>query len=412
MNCRHCDTVLKNLILDLGFAPPSNAYLTPDMLNKPEKYFPLRLYACENCWLVQTEDYAGADELFTSEYAYFSSVSSSWVEHARIYSEMITKRLHLSEKSFVIEVASNDGYLLQFFKNFDIPCLGIEPTGSTANACEAKGINVIRDFFGEKLGSEFANNQNNADLIIANNVLAHVPDINDFVTGFKKTLKPHGTITVEFPHLINLIKGVQFDTVYHEHYSYLSLSAVSRIFLSKGLKIYDIDQLKTHGGSLRVYATHIENNAILIDNKVNDILQKEKEAGLQDISGFSDFQSKTNIIKNNLLEFLLSKTKEGKKIIGYGAAAKGNTLLNYAGIKPDLIPFICDAAPSKQGKYLPGSHIPICHPEKIRKYKPDYVIILPWNISQEIISELGYIREWGGQFVTAVPELKIGIVNL
>lgn len=412
MNCRHCDTVLKNLILDLGFAPPSNAYLTPDMLNKPEKYFPLRLYVCENCWLVQTEDYAGADELFTSEYAYFSSVSSTWVEHARIYSDTISKRLNLSEKSFVIEVASNDGYLLQFFKNLDIPCLGIEPTDSTANACEAKGINVIRDFFGEKLGSELANNQNKADLIIANNVLAHVPDINDFVIGFKKALKPHGTITVEFPHLINLVKGSQFDTVYHEHYSYLSLSAVTRIFASKGLKIYDIDQLKTHGGSLRVYATHIENNDIGIDKSVNHILQLEKEAGLQDISGFSDFQSKTNIIKNNLLEFLLSKTKEEKKIIGYGAAAKGNTLLNYAGIKPDLIPFICDAAPSKQGKYLPGSHIPICHPEKIRKYKPDYVIILPWNISQEIISELQYIREWGGQFVTAVPELKIGIVNL
>ena len=405
MNCRHCSKPLAHRFVDLGFAPPSNAYLTEADLRKPEKTYPLRVLVCDACWLVQTEDYADAGELFDHDYAYFSSTSSTWLDHAKRYAESIQKRLSLGIHSFVIEVASNDGYLLKNFVAASIPCLGIEPTASTATAAENLGIPVRREFFGEKLGKELAESGHQADLIIGNNVFAHVPDINDFTRGLKSALKPGGTITLEFPHLLRLIEFTQFDTIYHEHFSYLSLHAVSRIFSAAGLAVYDVEELPTHGGSLRVYGCHAE-RSIEPSEAVARILGEEQKQGLLDLKTYIYFQKRAEIIKDDFLAFLIEQKRAGKKVAAYGAAAKGNTLLNFAGVKPDLLPFVCDAAPSKQGKFLPGSHIPIHSPEKLASESPDFVVILPWNIAEEVVAQNDTLTASGARFVTFIPEFK------
>lgn len=406
MNCRYCQTKLEHVFLDLGFAPPSNAYLSANDLHAPELYFPLRLFVCGQCWLVQTEDYSRSDELFTKDYAYFSSTSTGWLKHASEYCEMITRRLGLNTQSFVIEVASNDGYLLKNFVASGVPCLGIEPTDSTAEVAEASGVPVMREFFGEQMAHRLVAEGQQADLILGNNVYAHVPDINDFTAGLKAALKPGGTITLEFPHFLKLIQKNQFDTVYHEHYSYLSLQTVKRIFGCAGLKVCDVEELPTHGGSLRVYGCHSDDSR---ENGANvaKVLADEVSGGLQELGTYLSFQPKADKVKDDLLAFLIEKKRKGKSVAAYGAAAKGNTLLNYAGVKSDLLSFVCDAAASKQGKYLPGSHIPIFSPEKIQEERPDFVVVLPWNIADEVISSNASIREWGGKFVTAVPELKV-----
>jgi len=406
MNCRHCGKQLQHPFLDLGFAPPSNAYLKADDLHAPELYFPLKLHVCDACWLVQTEDYARSDELFTADYAYFSSTSSGWMRHAADYCSMIAERLQLNADSFVIEVASNDGYLLRNFVEASIPCLGIEPTDSTAEVAESLGIAVQRKFFGESLAEELVRDGQRADLILGNNVYAHVPDINDFTQGLKAALKPQGTITLEFPHLLNLIGLNQFDTVYHEHYSYLSLFTVQRIFAAAGLRVYDVEQLPTHGGSLRVYGCHVDSEQAESE-QVNAVLAAEKDEGLRDLAVYQSFQQHADQVKDDLLAFLLEQKKAGKRVAAYGAAAKGNTLLNYAGVKPDLLSFVCDAAVAKQGKFMPGSHIPILMQDEIKKQKPDFIVILPWNIADEVMEKLAYVHEWGAMFVITVPELTV-----
>ena len=406
MKCRHCQTELGPAFLDLGFAPPSNDYLGETNLQKPELTFPLRLRVCGHCWLVQTEDYASADSIFRADYAYFSSTSKSWLAHAAAYADTITTKLGLSTTSFVIEVASNDGYLLQNFVNADIPCLGIEPADATADAAETKGIPVIRKFFGEQVGRQLAEEGKSADLLCGNNVFAHVPDINDFTRGIEAVLKPNGVVTLEFPHLLRLLEECQFDTVYHEHFSYLSLSTTRRVFSKAGLRIFDVEQLPTHGGSLRVYgcrnnASHEETSA------VSGIIEAERSAGLDTSAPYEAFQARAEAIKDAALRFLLDAKRDGRRVAGYGAAAKGNTLLNFAGIGPDLLPFVCDAAPAKQGKYLPGSHIPIRTPDALRTARPDLVLILPWNIAEEISAQLSDLADEGTEFVTFIPEIRI-----
>lgn len=406
MKCRHCAAELASKFLDLGFAPPSNAYLKAGDLNRPEKYYPLRVLVCDQCWLVQTEDYADAGELFNSEYAYFSSTSAGWLAHAKRYAQDMISRIPLGKDSFVIELASNDGYLLKNFAAAGIPCLGIEPTASTAAAAEALGIPVLREFFSEVLGRRLAGEGRRADLIVGNNVYAHVPDINDFTWGLAAALKPGGTITLEFPHIMRLIQQAQFDTVYHEHFSYFSLFTVARIFHGCGLRVYDVEELPTHGGSLRVYGCHAGDGRDEND-RVKILLAGEAQFGLQDAAVYAGFQAIANKVKNNLLQFLIAEKDRGKKVVGYGAAAKGNTLLNYAGVKPDLLPYICDAAPSKQGKFMPGSHIPIVAPDVLSRNEVDAVLILPWNIASEVRQQLSQFKEAGGTFITAVPTLEI-----
>jgi SAM-dependent methyltransferase len=406
MNCRHCHTPLQHPFLDLGHAPPSNAYLSVTDLFRPERYYPLRLRVCENCWLVQTEDYAEAGELFDAAYAYFSSTSSGWVEHARRYAERMTARLALGADSRVIEVASNDGYLLQHFVAAGVPCIGVEPTASTADVAERLGIPVIREFFGESLGRRLAGQGQQADLLVGNNVFAHVPDINDFARGLKAALKPGGTLTLEFPHLLRLIELVQFDTVYHEHFSYLSLFSAQRILEAAGLRICDVEELSTHGGSLRVFACH-QDDARDTAATVAALLEAEAHAGLRELSTYRGFQAKADQVKDGLLGFLLEQKRAGRRVAAYGAAAKGNTILNYAGVKPDLLSCVFDAAPSKQGKYLPGSHIPIRSPREIDELRPELLLILPWNIADEVMRQNERIRQWGGRFVIAVPELEV-----
>jgi len=406
MKCRHCHSVLDKAFLDLGFAPPSNAYLTEADLTKPEVYFPLKLRVCRECWLVQTEDYARADELFRDDYAYFSSVSKGWLEHAAKYAAMVTNRFSLSRESMVIEIASNDGYLLKNFVKAGIPCLGIEPTASTADAAELLSVPVVREFFGAALGRQLRTEGRQADLIAGNNVYAHVPDINDFTQGMKEVLKPEGVITLEFPHLLNLLEKNQFDTVYHEHFSYLSLYTVCKIFESCGLRVFDVEQIPTHGGSIRVYGCHHASQRVR-HASVEQVLLAESESGLQEYSVFENFQSRADQVKDALLSFLIEQKRTGKKVVAYGAAAKGNTLLNYGGVKPDLLSVIADAATSKQGKFMPGSHIPIVSPEVLTDLKPDYVVVLPWNIAAEVMESQHALRRTGAQFVTAVPQLKI-----
>lgn len=406
MKCRHCGKPLTHTFLDLGFAPPSNAYLGAQDLQKPERYFPLTIKVCDACWLVQTEDYAQSDDLFRPDYAYFSSTSSSWLEHAATYAKQITARLGLTRDSFVIEVASNDGYLLRNFVAAGVPCLGIEPTASTAAAAERLGIPVSREFFGEQLGRTLAQGGQQADLIAGNNVYAHVPDINDFTRGLKAALKPRGTITLEFPHLLQLLEQAQFDTVYHEHFSYLSLYTVSRIFRICGLRVCDVEQIPSHGGSLRVYGCH-EEDPRKVTVQVEQMLEVEEQKGLQDLAIYQAFQPRADAIKDAMLLFLLEQKRQGARVAAYGAAAKGNTLLNYAGVKPNLLPYVCDAALAKQHKYMPGSHIPILPPSVLSERPVDYLIILPWNIAAEVKEQYSWLRKQGTRFVTAVPSLRI-----
>lgn len=405
MNCRHCGTPLQNTVLDLGFAPPSNAYLTAEELSRPEVYYPLKVKVCDQCWLVQTEDYATAEDLFRPDYAYFSSTSKSWLKHAARYAETMQALLGLDSSSFVIEIASNDGYLLKNFIAAGVPCLGIEPTDSTATVAEKNGIPVLREFFCEALGKRLSAQGKQADLLVGNNVLAHVPNIDDFVRGLKAALKPGGVITLEFPHLMRLIEDTLFDTVYHEHFSYLSLNLICRIFTTAKLRVWKVETLPTHGGSLRVFGCH-EDDKRLTQESVINMLCEEATHGLERIETYLGFQSRANEIKDNLLTFLIEQKRFKKKVVAYGAAAKGNTLLNYAGIKTDLLPIVYDAAKSKQGKFMPGSHIPIVSVKNMIKEKVDFVLILPWNISDEILLQNSIMKKNGVKFLTAVPKLR------
>lgn len=407
MKCRHCIAELELSLIDLGSAPPSNAYLTESTLKTPEKWFPLKVLVCTECWLAQTEDYAGAAELFDAEYAYFSSFSDSWLRHAEQYVEKVTSRFGLDSNAHVVEVAANDGYLLQYVKARNIPCLGIEPTKSTADAARAKGIEIVESFFGVTLAEELVRQGKQADLMAANNVLAHVPDINDFVSGFQILLKPQGVATFEFPHLMQLIDQAQFDTIYHEHFSYLSLTAVQCIFERNGLQVFDVEDIQTHGGSLRVYAQVRESGTHAVTAAVTALLVRETTAGITDQAYYRGFQQRAERIKHDLLAFLLDAKRQGKKVMAYGAAAKGNTLLNYAGVRDDLLPLVVDRNPAKQDKYMPGSRIPIVNETTIRQEKPDYILILPWNLKSEVENQLSYIRDWGSKFVIAVPSLKV-----
>jgi len=407
MKCRHCGAELSLPLIDLGSAPPSNAYLTSVTLHAPEKWFPLKVLVCSECWLAQTEDTAGAEDLFDADYAYFSSFSSTWLSHADRYVADMHSRFGLDETSHVVEVAANDGYLLQYVKARNIPCTGVEPTAGTAAAARAKGIPIVEDFFGVRLAKELADQGKQADLTAANNVLAHVPDINDFVAGFAVLLKPLGVATFEFPHLLKLIAENQFDTIYHEHFSYLSLTAVNRIFSANGLSVFDVEEHPTHGGSLRVFAQRSDTGQHPRSARVVELLQREAQAGMLTTDYYADFQNKTDQVKNDFLAFLLEAKRQGKTVAAYGAAAKGNTLMNYAGIRPDLISFVVDRNPAKQNKFMPGSRIPIVDELLLQQEKPDYVVILPWNLKAEIMQQLDYIRAWGGCFVTAVPELRV-----
>lgn len=407
MKCRFDQKPLTEVFVDLGFSPPSNAFLTLEQLNEPEIHFPLRLYVNERNFLVQVDEYEKADKIFSDDYVYFSSYSSSWLAHSKQYVEMMIDRFGFTHQNQVIEIASNDGYLLQYFKEKNIPVLGIEPTLSTASVAQEKGINTITEFFGVKLAKELADKGQKADLLLGNNVLAHVPDLNEFVAGLKIALKETGVITMEFPHLMQLVEQNQFDTIYHEHFSYFSFHTVKIIFEHHGLTLFDVEEISTHGGSLRIFARHTENQTLPVSKRVSMLLEKEKTAGMTQISYYRGFQERVNTVKNQLLTFMLEQAKAGKKVGAYGAAAKGNTLLNYCGVKPDLLPWVVDASPHKQGKYLPGTHVPVLSEEIIIAERPDYILILPWNIKDEVCEQLSYIREWGGQFVVAIPELTI-----
>jgi len=407
MKCRNCNLDIDTVFIDLGSSPPSNSYLTTQTINEPEKWYPLKAMVCSECWLVQTEDFVGADEMFSADYAYFSSYSKSWLEHVKDYVENMIKRFSLNENSRVVEIAANDGYLLQFVKKKNIPCYGIEPTHSTALSAREKGIEIIEAFFSVNLANDLVAKGRQADLIVANNVLAHVPDINDFVRGFSILLKSEGIATFEFPHLLNLIEYNQFDTIYHEHYSYLSLSAINGIFNNNGLSVFDVEELPTHGGSLRVYVQRSDVAHHSVRDSVSDTLQREKYKGLMNLDYYKGMQQRAERIKIDLLEFLVLAKNQHKKVVAYGAAAKGNTLLNYSGVRNDLVNYVVDKNPAKQYKYMPGSRIPIVEEKHIKIDKPDYVLILPWNLSKEIMGQLQYIREWGGHFVKAIPKLEI-----
>lgn len=407
MRCRHCGAALRLPFLDLGSAPPSNAYLTPEALNAPETWYPLRLLVCTQCWLVQTEDHAGREALFSEDYAYFSSFSSSWLAHSQAYVQAMRERFGLGAASCVVEVAANDGYLLQYVQQAGIPCYGIEPTASTAAAARAKGIEIVERFFGVELARELVAQGRQADLTAANNVLAHVPDINDFAAGFAQLLKPAGVATFEFPHLLRMVQYAQFDTAYHEHFSYLSLLAVSRIFAANGLSVFDVEELDTHGGSLRVFAQRADTAAHAVSPRVDALLAQERAAGMQTQAFYAAFQAEAVRVACALMGFLLQAKAEGRSVAAYGAAAKGNTLMNFSGVRPHLLPYVVDRNPAKQGKHMPGSRVPIVEESRLRATRPDYVLILPWNLREEVMQQLAYVREWGGRFVTAVPRLEI-----
>ena len=405
MKCRHCASELAFQLIDLGSAPPSNAYLTAISLRRPEKWFPLKVLVCEQCWLVQAESYSRASELFNDEYAYFSSFSDAWLAHSENYVNEMVNRFSLSRTSHVVEVASNDGYLLQYFKSREIPCLGVEPTASTANAARLKGIETVERFFGVQLATELVAEGKAADLTAANNVLAHVPDINDFVRGFAVLLKPQGVATFEFPHLYQLITERQFDTIYHEHFSYLSFTTVSEIFNSQGLSVFDVETIGTHGGSLRVFAQRSDTGNRPQTSQVREMMQLEGSAGMRSRGFYEGFEQDAETAKAELLQILVESKLAGKKVAAYGAAAKGNTFLNYAGIKSDLIAYVVDRNPAKQGKWMPGSRIPIVDEAFLKRDQPDVIVILPWNIKSEVLNQLSYAKAWGARFVVAQPEV-------
>jgi SAM-dependent methyltransferase len=405
-NCHHCGSALSLTFIDLGTAPPSNAYVSAAALDAAETWYPLRVLVCEQCWLVQIKDYAGREALFTADYAYFSSFSTSWLRHSEQYVSMILDRLKLGSNDLVVEIAANDGYLLQYVTERGIPCLGVEPASGTARAARAKGIEVVEDFFGVDVAKRIARERGRASLLIANNVLAHVPDINDFVAGFPALMRPDGVATFEFPHLLALVRDSQFDTIYHEHYSYLSLASVSTIFAANGLAVFDVEEIPTHGGSLRVYAQRAESAVRPTTSAVSSLLAREHAAGVSQRSFYAALQTAAERIKLDLLTYLLEAKRRGLRVAAYGAAAKGNTLLNFAGVRSDLLPYVVDRNPAKQGGYLPGSRIPIVSEEHLKQDRPDRVLILPWNLADEIRAQLVYIAGWDGRFVTAVPRLS------
>lgn len=405
MNCRSCAAPLSTIVIDLGFAPPSNAYLTKEQLALPEKTYPLRVLLCESCWLVQTQDFLDRDDLFDSEYHYFSSTSIGWVEHSKNFSDSIVKELGLNSENFVVEVASNDGYLLNNFVSAGIPCLGIEPTASTAIVSRERGIPTLIEFFGQNVAKKIKDRYRSADLIVGNNVFAHVPDLNDFCEGLATLLSAEGVCTLEFPHLLSLLRLNQFDTIYHEHFSYLSLIAVIPLLRRHNLRIFRVDRLPTHGGSLRVYICKSDSGFVK-QPSVELTLDEERKFGLDNVSGYQQIWARANQMKIDLLEFLTGQSEAGRVVVGYGAAAKGNTFLNYAGIDANLIHFVVDAAKAKQSKFLPGSHIPIYSPEVLLSAKPDVVLILPWNIADEILAQNGWLLDLGCEFYVAVPTLK------
>jgi len=405
--CRFCGAHLEHTFVDLGASPIANDYRNLSQLSEMEPFYPLHVKVCDRCLLVQVADCISARHIFSDSYAYFSSFSDSWLAHAKLYVEMITNRLQLGPRHHVIEVACNDGYLLQYFVAKGIPVLGIEPTANTAAAAEKKGIPTVVKFLGEKTAQELVQHGRQADLVIGNNVLAHVPDINDFVEGLRRLLKPTGVLTMEFPHLMQLMARNQFDTIYHEHYQYLSLLVVEKIFGAHGLTVFNVEELPTHGGSLRVYACLTSNESQPATSRLADLRRRELDAGYDRLKAFLSFTECVKETKRKLLEFLITAKRSGKTIVGYGAPAKGNTLLNYCGVRTDFIDYTVDRSPHKQELFLPGTHIPIHHPDKIRETKPDYVLILPWNIKDEIMQQMAFIREWGGEFVVPIPEVRI-----
>lgn len=406
MRCRFCNTALDEVFLDLGTAPPSNAFLSAEDLAKSETWFPLKLYTCPNCHLVQADEIEDHAAIFSSGYVYFSSYSRTWLAHAERYVAQAAERLHLGPQSLVVEIASNDGYLLQYVKARGIPCVGVEPTAGTAQAARARGIGTIEEFFGDRFARDFVASRRPADLLVANNVLAHVPALNDFVEGIHTVLAPAGVATLEFPHLKQLVDQHQFDTIYHEHFSYFSFRTAQRIFAAHGLRLWDVEELPTHGGSLRLWACRDE-AAYANTPAVAALAGREAAAGMDTMDYYRGFQAKADAIKNAFLAFLLDAKRTGKQVVGYGAAAKGNTLMNYAGIHADLVHYVVDASPHKQGHWLPGSRIPVVTEDRIHTTRPDYVVIFPWNLRDEIMTQLAYIREWRGEFVTAIPHLVV-----
>ena len=403
ISCRICSEKIKNYFLSLGEFPLSNAFLTKEALYRGAVYFPLNLYICKKCFLMQIEECESPSNIFSADYAYFSSYSDTWLKHCEVYSHSVTKRFGLNRNSLVIEIASNDGSLLQFFKEKNIPVLGIEPAANTAKIAIKRGVTTNIVFFNSKYANKMRQRQLQGDLIIGNNVLAHNPNLNDFVKGLKIALKKNGIITIEFPHLLNLIKYNQFDTIYHEHYSYFSFYAVNKLFSKHRLKIFDVEKIPTHGGSLRIYIKHARDKAKKISRNIDRVLDEEKAAGLYKLRTYYDFADRVNSVKSKLLELLIRIKKTGKRIVGYGAPAKGNTLLNYCGIKNDFLDYTVDRSPYKQNKLLPGSHIPVMHPDRIKVDKPDYILILPWNIKEEIMNKLSYVRKWQGRFIIPIP---------
>ena len=406
VRCRFCDAPLKHTFADLGLSPFANSYIKKEQLYQMEAFYPLHVYVCEACFLVQLPVFQNPEEIF-GDYAYFSSYSETWLQHVKSYTDMISKRFLIDSHSMVIEIASNDGYLLQYFKGKGIPVLGIEPARNVARAAQKAGVPTIVKFFGVQTATELAAEGKHADLLIGNNVLAHVPDINDFVKGMKILLKPKGIITMEFPHLLRLVEENQFDTIYHEHFSYLSLIAVKKIFDTHGLTLFDVEELPTHGGSLRIYARHSEDSSKPVCRTVPELIDRETRKNFTNLKYYLNFEDKLREAKRNILEFMIVLKKERKTIVGYGAPAKGNTLLNYCGIRTDFIDFTVDRSPHKQGHYLPGTRIPIFHPDKIKEKRPDYLLILPWNLKEEIIGQMAHIRDWGGRFVVLIPDVKV-----
>jgi 2-polyprenyl-3-methyl-5-hydroxy-6-metoxy-1,4-benzoquinol methylase len=404
--CRFCGAPLEHSFADLGMSPLANSYVRPDQANAMEPFYPLHAYVCAQCWLVQLQMYESGEHIF-SDYAYFSSFSDSWLAHARAYTEKMRSRFGLGSGSQVIELASNDGYLLQYFKAAGIPVLGVEPARNVADEAIKKGIPTVVKFFGEQTARELVSDGKTADLLLGNNVLAHVPALNDFVKGMKIVLKPGGVITMEFPHLQRLVEECQFDTIYHEHFSYFSFVTVEQVFAKHGITLFDVEELPTHGGSLRIYGRHSEDGSKPVGQRVIELREREERLGYKGLGLYQSFAEKVMATKRDILAFLIDAKRQGKKIVGYGAPAKGNTLLNYCGIRNDMISYTVDRSPHKQGHYLPGTRIPICAPERIRETKPDYVVILPWNLKDEIMKQMADIREWGGRFVTFIPEVRV-----
>jgi SAM-dependent methyltransferase len=405
-HCRFCGTPLEHTLVDLGMSPPCNNILKPEQLNEMEAFYPLHVWVCGKCFLVQLQEYVSPAEIF-SDYSYFSSYSDSWLNHARSYVHMATERFGLDQSSHVVEIASNDGYLLQYFVEQGIAALGVEPAANVAAVAQEKGIPTVVRFFGRETAHDLSADGKQADLIIGNNVLAHVPDVNDLVAGMKILLKPGGRITMEFPHLLRLMAENQFDTIYHEHFSYFSLFTVEQIFAAHGLTIFDVDELPTHGGSLRIYARHTENESVPVSDNVHELRGREIAAGYNDLAAYRSFGEQVKQTKRNLLQFMIEARNAGKTIVGYGAPGKGNTLLNYCGIRADLLDYTVDRSPHKQGHFLPGTHIPIYDPDKIAETQPDYVLILPWNLKDEIMQQMAHIRAWGGQFVVPIPTVEV-----